>query len=732
MTEPSNARRTALYSLLPTLAALLLCALPSFGQQEQRHDWEQYYELLEDIGEEQDQDVYDQLYALEASPININSATKEDLEAIPFLSPMDITAILDYRNSHNKLLSAGDLAMVGSLTWAKRQLLGSFLTFEKPKERQKLSLKNALKYGEHEFTASIQEPLYKRQGEETSYLGNRLKNDIRYEFRYRDQIKIGLIGAKDSGEPFFNHRNKWGYDFYSYYLQIGNIGKLKRLVLGRYKVSFGLGLVASTGFSLGKVAALSSLGRRRIGISGHASRSEANYLQGIAATIEPVKGLEVSGFASVRTIDGNVNETTGDLLSITQTGLHRTFLEQSKKDIATEQDYGANVRYFKNGFHIGMTAVYTSVNRRLSPNKENVLYRKYYMEGSSWSNYGINYGWAHPRFIFSGETALSQSGSLATINSLTFKALDELSLVAVQRYYMKDYTAMHATSFSEGGKVQNESGIYLGATWRPVRSLVLTAYSDYAHFPFARYQAFKPSDAWDNMLSATWTTGHWSLFARYRYKTRGIDNEDKTALYTRKEHRTRLYGQFRNDVWHIRAQSDVSYICLYDKETGYMLSLQGGAKVLKKLDFSALAGYFHTPSYLSRVYLYEPNLRYDMYTPSYSGKGMRLSLFMKGQITRSLLVRAKIGTTKYFDRNVIGTGLQQIRSSVKTDLYLQVAYTIGYNYDKRRPIKTKKASQMKTSRRQAIEQMEKDGQASESGTSSQESQKTDKQSGKKE
>ena len=99
--------------------------------------------------------------------------------------------------------------------------------------------------------ATAEAPLYKPDGSD-KYRGYLLKHWIRYETSYYDRIKLGFIGAQDAGEPFFAERNKTGYDFYSYYLQLQNINRLDRLIVGKYRVLMGMGLVINSNFALGK------------------------------------------------------------------------------------------------------------------------------------------------------------------------------------------------------------------------------------------------------------------------------------------------------------------------------------------------------------------------------------------------------------------------------------------------------------------------------------------------
>ena len=88
-------------------------------------------------------------------------------------------------------------------------------------------------------------------------------------------------------------------------------------------------------------------------------------------------------------------------------------------------------------------------------------------------------------------------------------------------------------------------------------------------------------------------------------------------------------------------------------------------------------GYFHTDDYASRLYVYEPNLLYSFTFPTYDGKGMRLCGVAQANITDQFIAVLKIGSTKYFDRKQIASSLQQINSSIKTDLELQIQWKIG-------------------------------------------------------
>ena len=103
---------------------------------------------------------------------------------------------------------------------------------ESENDRQQApSLKDLAKYGHHELMATGRVPFYERKGDQDGYLGPKYRHWLRYQFSYGEQVKVGLVGAQDAGEPFLANKNRWGYDYYSFYAQLRNIGRLESLVV---------------------------------------------------------------------------------------------------------------------------------------------------------------------------------------------------------------------------------------------------------------------------------------------------------------------------------------------------------------------------------------------------------------------------------------------------------------------------------------------------------------------
>ena len=636
--------------------------------------WEQYLgEVMtaEDAESTAWEETYEQLCELEQHPLDINQTTREELEELPFLSAQQVEAIVEYLDRYGPVQSLGELMMIRGLDYAQRRLLTYFIYIGEEKPERFPSLKHIAQYGKHELTATARIPFYERKGDKEGYLGYPYRHWLRYQFTYGDDVKFGLVGAQDAGEPFLANKNRLGYDYYSPYLQLRKLGRIESLVVGKYRVSLGMGLVVNNSFGLGKVAMLQNLGRGVYSLRAHSSRSD-DYLQGAAATVDVSQSLKATAFGSYRAMDATLNKD-GTARTIVKTGYHRTETEMSKKHNLHQTVAGGNLRYGDKGIHLGASLVYARFDRELRPDTS-ALYRQHYPRGLDFLNASLDYGLVRPRLALQGETAIDGKGHLATINSLSMRVGDGLSLMALQRFYSYRYTSLLAQSYSDGGQVQNESGIYLGLSWQPSPKLRLAAYTDYAYFAWAKYRISQSSCSWDNLLQCSLTHHDWVLTGRYRLRMKQQDNEDKSALRNLWEHRMRLAAEYTSPQgFSSRIQLDGGYAAQDGGEWGMMLSESLGY-THDWLRLNAGFGYFDTDSYDSRVYLYERGPLYTYSMAQFYGEGIRYWLMVRANIGKHLMLTAKAGVTDYFDRQTISSGYQQVDGSAMSDLDLQVRW----------------------------------------------------------
>ena len=611
-------------------------------------------------------------------PVNLNSATREQLEQFPFLSDIQIEHLLAYIYIHGQMETIYELQLVEELDRQTIQYLLPFVCIKainnEPAFRWKTMLKDAGRYGKNEVLTRLDIPFYKRKGYEHTYLGPSVYNSVKYTFRYRDQLYAGGVAEKDAGEPFAALHNRYGYDYYSFYLLLQNCGRLKSLAVGNYRLSFGQGLVMSTDYLMGKTIYASSFNNRSTGIKRHSSTDEYNYFRGVATTVALTKRLSVSAFYSHRNMDGVV--TDGEITSVYKTGLHRSRKEADKKNLLTSQLTGGNVSYQQNHIRLGITGVYYVFNRPYEP--ELTGYSKYNIHGNHFYNLGIDYAYRWRRFSFQGETAIGKQG-WASLNRLQYSPVQDIQFMLIHRFYSYDYWAMYAHSFGEGSTVQIEQGYYVGLETTPFSHWRFFVSFDLFSFPWKKYRINKPSRGTDGLIQATFTPRtNLSMYLKYRYKQKERDLTVSKGTLTLPifHHQLRYRLNYSlNDVFSSRTTLDYNHFHSQDRAAtkGYQVTQMISSQLPWTRLFADVQGsYFCTDDYDSRVYVSEKGLLYTFYTPSFQGRGFRCAVRLRYELNKHWLFITKFGETIYLNRNEIGSGNDLIYGNKKADIQMQL------------------------------------------------------------
>ena len=214
--------------------------------------WQQ---LLSELSETEDfehtswEDYEEDLEEWAQHPINLNVATREEMERLPFLTPSQVEDIQAYVYRYGGMKSITELTLIPSISWYQRQLMEYFFYVDADQKKTDFpSIRNIIKYGKHEAMGMLKVPFYDRKGDTNGYLGYKYKHWLRYQFKYGDYVKLGVVGSQDAGEPFGAGKNNLGYDFYSFYLQVKKLGRWKNITLGRYRLHEGLGLILNNDF----------------------------------------------------------------------------------------------------------------------------------------------------------------------------------------------------------------------------------------------------------------------------------------------------------------------------------------------------------------------------------------------------------------------------------------------------------------------------------------------------
>lgn len=637
--------------------------------------WEENLEQLSMDGEERNwENELEELSRHLQEPININSATKQQLEQFPFLTDIQIENILAYIYIHGQMQTVYELQLVEEMDKYTIELLLPFVCVQPVKMSSNYpSLKTLLKYGKQEVLTRLDIPLYTRKGYKNNYLGPSMYHYFRYNFHYGEYLQTGVVSEKDAGEPLFALHNRKGYDYCSFYFLLKNLRRLKSLALGNYRLSFGQGLVLSTDFRLGKTFSLSTSEYRTGGIRKHSSTDEYNYFRGAAATIGILSFLEMSVFYSHRSMDGVLKD--GEITSIYKTGLHRTQKEADKKNIFSLQLMGGNLTYEKNKLKLGFTGIYYFFNHPYEPKLNK--YARYNLHGNYFYNLGIDYKYRLGRLAWVGEAAMGKSG-YALLNQLKYKLLTGYQLLLIHRYYSYNYWSFFARSFGESSTPQNENGWYLATEANPFPHWKFFVSFDLFSFPWWKYRISKPSQGVDVLFQVSYSLKrNLSMYFNYRYKQkeRDVSGTDGKTILPIYQHRFRYRLTYTPHIWKLQTTLDYNHFHSQGKERswGYQCTQSCGyAFPGFPLSVSVQGTYFHTDDYDSRIYTYEKGLLNTFYVPSFYGTGFRYSAHLRYDLNKTFMFLVKFGQTIYQDRETIGSGNDLIQGDKKADLQMQL------------------------------------------------------------
>jgi hypothetical protein len=128
--------------------------------------------------------------------------------------------------------------------------------------------------------------------------------------------------------------------------------------------------------------------------------------------------------------------------------------------------------------------------------------------------------------------------------------------------------------------------------------------------------------------------------------------------------------------WYFRTTLDfANYQVLYfPNELGYMVSQNFGHRGNKTIQGDGFVGYFKSDTFNARLYSYERNILSTFYMPSFYGEGVRVALSLRLNILDNLSFSVKASQTRYFNRDVISSGTEQINGNKRIDIFTYLVW----------------------------------------------------------
>lgn len=645
--------------------------------------------------------LFSVLESLYYYPINLNNATKEEMEVLFFLTDFQIFSIINYRNRYGDYKTLYELQFVDGMDAISLKYLLPFVTVADGDDKQAQNIKDAFLYGRHNVITRYHRLLQEKAGykvedsiiqanpEKARYLGSPDKFYLRYGYQYKNKLFYGITAEKDDGEQFFKGAQKYGFDFYSAHFQINDVGFVKKIVIGDYQAQFGQGLTLWSGLSFGKTANSMDIMKKPRGVNKYSSVNEYSFFRGEAVTLE-FGNFTFTEFFSFKNIDGSLESIldtiAGEEQYITnflETGYHRTPSEVAKRKSVRETVIGGNLTWSSSIMRLGFTGMYYKYNPPFSGNEKSYAYFEF--KGKENFNFGVDYLLTLKKINLFGETAMnynSNNTGFATLNGAVIDLVPEFKMSFLHRYYCPDYQALYAQPFSEGNKPSNESGIFIGVEISPKKNWRIDLYVDSWRYSWLRYGVDGPSSGMEYVSKVSYfLEKNIDMYVRLKYETKKKNNSgteigvSPLIPYSTANIRYHInYATSSNLKFKNRVEVS-NYNLDGSDQWGYMI-YQDIQYIPSKIPFvfTIHVAVFDTESYDTRIYAYEPDVLYGFSIPAYYGRGTRLVFVLKYSILKNLDFWFRIANSHYRDMDGLGSWLDAIEGKNRTDIKLQLRF----------------------------------------------------------
>ena len=639
-------------------------------------------------------------------PLNLNSASKEDLMDLQVMNDLQVENLLEHIRKYGKLITIYELQAVDGFDLESIFILLPFVKVSGQINDLHISLKEMMHRGKHSIFLRAGRVLEQQKGYTPNddkslknpnlrYLGDPYKMYTRYKFSYGTKVSWGFTAEKDPGEEFFKGSNKpsqiylpyQGFDYYTAHIFIRDIGIVKSLAIGDFTTQFGQGLVLWSGLAYGKTADVVNVKKFGQGLRPYGSVNENLFMRGLGTTLG-YKKFRLTLFGSKNRIDANaltkdtVSQEVATITSLQTSGYHRTQAEVADKNVIDESNFGGNLSYKYKNLTLGITAAksYYSANYVSNP----TIYNQFDSKGRELSNVGIDYAYAIRNFNFFGEFAKSLDGGIAYVNGVLLSLDPRVTFSMVHRHYARDYFSRYSRGFAETPGTNNEDGLYMGIYLKLNKMWTLSGFYDNFSFPWLQTGVNAPSRGSDFLGQVTFAPNKTtSLYFRYREKNKQTNSSNMALsldqLIDQEKRNYRFHASYpispafsmdsRFEVADYKKDFDQSYY-------GYLIFQDVSYKGLNSpITFSFRYALFDIQNSKANIYAYETDVLYSYSIPSFTDRGSRVYLTTKYNIFRGLDIWLRYAVSLYDHKTVISPGgLEEIQGSTKSDFKVQLRY----------------------------------------------------------
>ena len=571
-------------------------------------------DILEDIYNQLSEDgeapefIQEELIEIAQNPINLNQTTANELSRLHFLSDEQIDAILLYQYLH-PFQEIYELQLIDCLKDYEIRNLLPFVYVGEAKEEKNMYFREVFHYAKHEITLRTDA----RNIED--FEGDPMYGKLRYRFNYQNRVMAGVTIGRTPGAT-------WENIDYGGFIELRDMGPMKRIVAGNYQANFGYGLVIGSPFKRGKTAYIQSTATTDEGLKKFGSVGDSyNYFHGVGATARVSSWADVSAFYSLR----------------------------KGKEEAWNHVVGVNATGRWNRLKVGITAVETIEATSSQFRERSQASYSLEVKGRDVIGVmGVNARWNMGKVDIWGEVATSHGNKwgVGVITGVRYRPISDVNLLAIYRYYSPEFDNVYANSLCSWSRMKDEHGGYLGVEYNRLKNWQLSAFGD------------------------VWKTGFETMAQAdfipqkdYRMHTRfRVKRKDEKDTYSLRWNMVYEFGQ-----WKMKTQAD-----------GNMVQAEGewtyGWSLLQDVEYrfsqvpivlQLRAQAFDAQEWNNRVYIYENDVLYAYAIPFVYGLGGRFWLNARYKINDIFSLYLRVSETIYQN----AWAIEHDKKSTRTDVH---------------------------------------------------------------
>lgn len=420
------------------------------------------------------------------------------------------------------------------------------------------------------------------------------------------------------------------------------------------------------------------------GIKPYRSTTENRFLRGAAATIQPHDQVQMTAFASHRSLDASLTPAASPsgwaINRRVPDGYHRTTAERLRKDVLGETVLGGAIEWSGASTQLGIAAYRSQFSHPFAIGQR--PYQRFDFSGRTAhmiGGYGETLlGSSH----WFGEIARAPRGAIGSIGGAAVELAEGIEAVLIGRRYPRDFTSLYGRGYGAGSSSQNETGVYTALRLRRIERWDIAASFDQFWFPWLRFGIGRPTTGYAASVSAAYLPhADFEIYGRFRSRVReeSATYQERTGaiqgLAPTTRQTVRLQITYRpGENWRVRTRVELSRARTGSSatHTGSLLYQDLRWSPIASLRLDGRVTLFGADEYDARLYAYETDLLYSFSVPVLYDHGQRTYLLATWTINSGIVLQAKYAVSRFLDRTTVGSGWDEIDGNQLREVRIQV------------------------------------------------------------